>query len=66
MIRDCRLMKCTTVPHGCVYHRTSTTHKSWNKMKEKKKKSCMHIHPAQNKLEYHLLKVFDVLYNIVS
>ena len=26
--RDCWLMKCTTVLHGGVYHRTSTPHKS--------------------------------------
>ena len=30
-------MMCTTVLHGGVCHRTSTTHKSGNKMKEKKK-----------------------------
>ena len=30
--------KCTTVLHGGVCHRTSTTHKSGNKMKKKKKK----------------------------
>ena len=35
--RDCRLMKCTTMPHGGVCYRTSTPHKSGNKMKEKKK-----------------------------
>ena len=35
-IKDCRLMKCTTVLHGGVCHRTSTAHKSGNKMKEKK------------------------------
>ena len=34
--RDCRLMMCTTVLHGGVCHRTSTPHKSGNKMKEKK------------------------------
>ena len=33
--RDCRLMKCTTVLHGGVCHRTSTPHKSWKKMKKK-------------------------------
>ena len=32
-------MMCTTVLHGGVCHRTSTPHKSGNKMKEKKKKS---------------------------
>ncbi len=31
-------MKCTTVLHGGECHRTSTPHKSGNKMKEKKKK----------------------------
>ena len=36
--RDCRLMKCMTVLHGGVYHRTSTPHKSGNKTTEKKKK----------------------------
>ena len=30
-------MKCTTVLHGGVCHRTSTPHKSGNKMREKKK-----------------------------
>ena len=35
--RDCRLMECTTVLHGGVCHRTSTPHKSGNKMKKKKK-----------------------------
>ena len=30
-------MKCTTVLHGGVCHRTSTPHKSRNKMKRKKK-----------------------------
>ena len=29
-------MMCTTVLHGGVCHRTSTSHKSGNKMKEKK------------------------------
>ena len=29
-------MMCTTVLHGGVCHRTSTPHKSGNKMKEKK------------------------------
>ena len=33
-------MMCTTVLHGGVCHRTSTLHKSGNKMKEKKKKKC--------------------------
>ena len=35
--RDCRLMMCMTELHGGVCHRTSTPHKSGNKMKEKKK-----------------------------
>ena len=35
--RDCRLMKRTTVLHGGVSHRTSTPHKSWNKMKKNEK-----------------------------
>ena len=35
--RDCRLMLCTTELHGGVCHRTSTPHKSGNKVKEKKK-----------------------------
>ena len=34
--KDCRLMMCMTELHGGVCHRTSTPHKSWNKMKEKK------------------------------
>ena len=37
--RDCRLMMCMTELHGGVCHRTSTPHKSGNKMKDKKKKS---------------------------
>ena len=41
--RDCRLMKCTTVLHGRVCHRTSTPHKSWNKMKEKKIYVCVNM-----------------------
>ena len=36
-IGDYRLMMCTAVLHGGVCHRTSTPHKSGNKMKEKKK-----------------------------
>ena len=39
--RDCRLTMCTTVLHGGVCHRTSTPHKSGNKMKEKKKKNMI-------------------------
>ena len=35
--RDCRLIKCTTVLLGGIYHRTSTPHIGGNKMKEKKK-----------------------------
>ena len=35
--RDCRLIRCTTVLHGGIYHRTSTPHIGANKMKEKKK-----------------------------
>ena len=31
--RDCRGRKCTTMLYGGVCHRTSTTHKSGNKMK---------------------------------
>ena len=34
-------MKCTTELHGGVCHRTSTPHKSGNKMKEKKKKNVL-------------------------
>ena len=37
--RDCRGRKCTTVLHGGVCHRTSTPHKSGNKMKRKKKEA---------------------------
>ena len=32
-------MMCTTVLYGGVCHRTSTPHRSGNKMKEKKKKT---------------------------
>ena len=39
--RDCRLMMCTTVLHGRVCHRTSTPHKSGNKMKRKNKKDVI-------------------------
>ena len=35
--RDCRLMMCTTVLNGGVCHRTSTAHKSGNKMKRRQK-----------------------------
>ena len=35
--RDCRLIKCTTVLHGDICHRTSTPHIGGNTMKEKKK-----------------------------
>ena len=38
-------MMCTTVLHGGVFHRTSTPHKSVNKMKEKRKK-ILDGHPA--------------------
>ena len=34
--------KFTTVLHGGICHRTSTTHKSGNKMKDKKKKKIKH------------------------
>ena len=34
---ECRSMKCTTELHGGVRHRTSTPHKSGNKMKNNKK-----------------------------
>ena len=34
-------MMCTTVLHGGVCRRTSTPHKSGNKMKEKKKKKVV-------------------------
>ena len=36
-------MKCTTVLHGGVCHRTSTPHKSGNKMNEKKKTGAMQM-----------------------
>ena len=38
-----RLTMCTTVLHGGVCRRTSTPHKSENKMKEKKKKKVVTI-----------------------
>ena len=41
--RDCGLMKRTTVLHGGVCHRTSTPHKSGNKMREKKKTYVIHV-----------------------
>ena len=34
-------MKCTTVLHGGVCHRTSTQHKCGNKPKEKKKNNSI-------------------------
>ena len=40
-----RLMMCMTELHGGVCHRTSTPHKSGNKMKEKKKKKTHHYIP---------------------
>ena len=40
--RNCRLMKCMTVLNGGECHRTSTPHKSGNKMKEKKKNVIVH------------------------
>ena len=50
---------CTTVLHGGVCHRTSTPHKSGNKMKEKKKN--------MSKEDDNLMKVFEGLYkSIVS
>ena len=52
-IMDCRLMKCTTVPHGGVRYRTSTPHKSGNKMKEKKKKISITIVILPLLLELH-------------
>ena len=39
-IKACWLMKCMTVLHGGVSHRTSTPHKGGNKMKEEKKKKA--------------------------
>ena len=36
-------MMCMTKLHGGVCHRTSTPHKSGNKMKEKKKKNITDI-----------------------
>ena len=36
-------MKCTTVLHGGVCHRTSTPHKSGNKMKERQKIQAVSI-----------------------
>ena len=36
-------MMCTTVLHGGVCHRTSTPHKSGNKMKEKRRERSAHL-----------------------
>ena len=41
--RDCRLMMGTTVLHGGVCHRTSTPHKTGNKMKKKKIRGSLSI-----------------------
>ena len=43
-------MMCTTVLHGGVFHRTSTPHKSGNKMQEKKKKNIsLRLHYSNRK-----------------
>ena len=42
--RYCRGRKCTTKLHGGVCHRTSTQHKSGNKMKGKKKTHLVKDH----------------------
>ena len=49
--RDCRLMMCMTELHGGVCHRTSTPHKSGNKMKEKKKKKVIFVFAI---LDFHI------------
>ena len=48
-------MKCTTVLHGGICHRTSTPHKSGIKMMEKKKfliLKLMSLHKQPVKLEF--------------
>ena len=40
--KDCRLIKCTTVLHGGVCHRTSTPHKSENKVNKKKRRQVFY------------------------
>ena len=40
-VPDCRLMMCTTVLHGGICHRTSTPHKSENKVKRKEEDSSL-------------------------
>ena len=49
-------MKCTTVLHGGVCHRTSTPHKSGNKMKEKKK--TVHLGVKRYELIFVYVLVF--------
>ena len=54
--RGCRVTKCTTVLHGGVCHRTSTTLKSGTKMKEKKKKKKKFVqatYPARRSTGVH-------------
>ena len=46
-------MMCMTELHGGVCHRTSTPHKSGNKMKEKKKKSIRPREPADPRRGAH-------------
>ena len=49
-------MMCTTMLHGGVCHRTSTPHKSGNKMKEKKKNIDLHFDMVTvNNLVFYLL-----------
>ena len=48
-------MMCTTVLHGGVCRRTSTPHKSGNKMKEKKKKKKKKVVTMKIVTMYNLL-----------
>ena len=57
-------MMCTTVLHEGVCHRTSTPHKTGNKMKEKKKKKACERCLVDQKLfieknDFKVFKDFD-------
>ena len=53
-------MKCMTVLRGGVCHRTSSPHKSWNKMKRKKKKSYASVRLAVHTCMHSWVGVFNV------
>ena len=46
--------KCTTVPYGGVYHRTSTPHQSEHTLKRKRKKRSTLQRLNQNELNAHV------------